>query len=554
LLFVFAAAYLIEAPIWQPWEPAAVFGAIMDEDWRPWGVLGIIGVGVLVVMLMRALARGKRQAWILSTALLTLALMGALLEHASWRSTVLLVALLIVVAATAPLFSRRSDLRASIRGYAALALGGWLTWGQSTLRYLWRAGSAPAAPFSVRFVFISLRLSVYALLAYGVWQLVRPTLVARMNSRDQRNERDEAGMVVKRHGELSTAHFALGTDKRYFWSHSRQSLIAYRVAHGVALVLSDPIGPTDERDGILDAFLACCQRQDWRVALYQIGPQTQQWCRRRGLFTVKIGEDAIVDVEQFTLQGKAGAAVRHAVARARRGGVRVRIFHNEALPADIFTGMRHISTAWLRRQETTSEYGFSMGRFPADWSPELVTAVALGLGDEPQAFVTWTPTYVPQGWALDVMRRPANAQPGAMESLLAASIAWAREQGCARVSLGLVPLAGLGGGADCRIAASEAPTCDARRGARPLLPTFPVRHLERGVERGACYLHRRGLLLSSYHSLYFFKDKFQPTWEPRYLALSEVSALPQALTALSKSMGVGWTAMARDAWNGWRST
>jgi len=216
LLFLLAVAYLIEAPIWQPWEPSAVLGSLVDDDWRPWGLLGIIGIGALLVLLMRALARGKRHAWLVTTALLLLALVGALIEHVAWRSVLMLLALLTVALATAPLFSRRSDPRASIRGYAALALWGWLTWSQSTLRVLWGVGSAPTSTFPAHLTFISLRLSVYALLTYGVWQLVRPAHLGRTSAGDQRAERVEAGRLVRRYGTASTAHFALSLDKSYF--------------------------------------------------------------------------------------------------------------------------------------------------------------------------------------------------------------------------------------------------------------------------------------------------------------------------------------------------
>jgi phosphatidylglycerol lysyltransferase len=539
LLFALTAAYLLETPIWQPWQPSALLGSLVDDDWRPWGILGIFGIGALLVLLMRALARGKRQAWVLTTALLSLALLGALLEHASRRSLIVLLALLVLALATAPLFSTRSDLRAAARGYAALALAGWLTWGQATLHQLWRAGSGRMSAFPARLMFVSLRLTAYALLIYGVWQVIRPALVARVGAKERSIEREEAVAVVRSYGETSTAHFALGADKRYFWSPTRQSLIAYRVVGGVALALADPIGPPHEREETLDDFLAHCQRQDWRLALYQIGPEIQRWSRQQGLFTVKIGEDALVDAQRFTLQGKASAAVRHAVARARRGGVSVRIINGAPLPEPLWRGMEEVSATWLHTQDAKRQFGFSMGRFPGDWSSALLTAVAVGPAGRVEGFVTWTPLYAGNGWALDMMRRRHDATPGAMELVLADSLLWAQSHGCERMTLGLVPFAGVDAPAAC---------ADARE-AEDAAP-----FLARRMEQSAHYLHRRGLLLGAYRSLYFFKDKFQPVWEARYLAVSEVSALPQVLAALSQAMGVGWREMARDVWRGLRST
>jgi lysylphosphatidylglycerol synthetase-like protein (DUF2156 family) len=175
-----------------------------------------------------------------------------------------------------------------------------------------------------------------------------------------------------------------------------------------------------------------------------------------------------------------------------------------------------------------------MGRFPADWSPEMLTAVAVDAHGDVQAFVTWTPLYAANEWSLDLIRRDAEAVPGAMELLIAESFAWASAHGCERMSLGLLPLAGL----DAETRAMEG------RQAPP----------EALIERGASYLHQRGVLLSSYASLRHFTEKFHPTWEARYLLLGEASAAPQVLLALAQAMGGGWRAVAQEAWEKLRAT
>jgi phosphatidylglycerol lysyltransferase len=284
------------------------------------------------------------------------------------------------------------------------------------------------------------------------------------------------------------------------------------VACGVALALGDPIGPAEESEATIREFCAYSRRQDWAVAWYQATAATRLLFRRAGLHDYKIGEEAVVDLGTFTQQGKIGERVRHAVSRARRGGVTVRIWQGEAIPDAIFAGMKRVSAAWMGGHGASSQMGFSMGRFPAEWSPDLLTAVALDAEGEVQAFTTWTPLYAGNGWALDAMRRLPDAIPGAMELLIAECFAWARERGCARASLGLVPLAGL----------CEDTTCDGEDAVAPSL-----------VERGAAYLQRRKLLLGNYAALARFKGQFQPAWEPRYLVVADRAALPSVLRALA---------------------
>lgn len=532
LLLLVALIYVLAALATQAWQPELLIEQVVDLDAVTWGRAGAVALALLLALVARALARGKRQAWLLSLVLLCLSLVGAILERSSMRSIVIILIFIALLVALAPLFTTRSDLRSSMRGYAALAVGGWVAWGRSFLLHVLRANHIHFLFIPSPLLLAPLRVVTYLILAYGVWQLLRPALAARSLARD---EHDRAATIVRQYGAHSTVHFALAPDKSYFFSASGRSLIAYRVAHGVALALADPIGPAEERTLVLDAFLAYCRRQDWPVALYQATPTMQRACRRRGLFALKIGEDALVDLGRFTLQGKIGAPVRHAVARARRGGLTVRVFHGEQPPETIFAGMRRASAAWLGKQEATVQFGFSMGRFPQDWSPDLLTAVALGPDEQVQAFVTWTPLHAGNGWALDNIRRESKTEPGAMELLLAESVAWAQEHGCARMTLGLVPLAGL----------EVAPL--ATDGAPAAAPS------SRLLERSAAYLHRHGLLLGAYRSLYAFKNKFQPEWEARYLVVSEVAALPQILSALAFAMGIGWRGMARDTWDAVRA-
>jgi phosphatidylglycerol lysyltransferase len=416
-----------------------------------------------------------------------------------------------------------------VRGYIAVALGGWLTWTHVFLYHALKVGrvTLQAPPWIILF---PLRILIYAILAVGLWQLLRPVLRERAHAR---GERERAGEVVRRSGLLSTAYFALGEDKRYIWSNSRQTLLPYRVVGGVALALSDPIGPVEEHAETLAQFIAYCRRQDWAFGVYQASPDACLLGRKSGLRGIKIGEDALVDLRTFTLEGKAGAAVRHSVARARRGGLIVRLFHGERLPDDIYASMQRVSNSWLRQRAIQGQFGFSMGRFPSDWSPQMLTAVALDAQGAVQAFVTWTPLYAANGWSLDLIRRDADAVPGAMELLIAESFAWASGRGCERMSLGLLPLAGL----DTETRASEGASTAS----------------EALIERGARYLHQRGVLLSSYASLRHFKEKFHPTWEARYLLVGEASATPQVLLALARVMGGGWRVVAQEAWENLRT-
>ena len=532
-LALLALANLVDALVIHPWVGATFGEQAMDLDALGFGRAEAAMLSAILLLVARALAHGKRQAWWLSLFALGCSAWATLPSLRHWpfllshSTLVLLVALL----ALAPLFSRRSDPQALRRGYVALAAGLACVFLLQAIYHNWHpAYLAPWLLYRQITVYL-LRGGTLMAAAYGVVTVLRPVRAARRLARD---ERARALVVVRRYGTLSTAHFAMGEDKSYYWSGTGQAFIAYRLIKGVALVLGDPVGPSEEGDALLRAFVTYCRAQDWTVAWYLASPRVRAWCRRWGMSAHKIGEEAVIEIGRFTMVGKIGAPVRHSVTRARRGGMHVQLWQGEELPEAIVAGMKRVSSAWQTAQHANVQMGFSMGRFPADWSPELLTAVACDDAEEVQAFLTWTPLYRGDGWSLDAMRRAEKTEPGTMELLIAESIAWARERGYHHMSLGLAPLAGLGTEPEAALSVGHESTS--------------------ALERIAVNLHHRKLFLANYATLFHFKAKFQPTWEPRYLIVEDSRALPRVLHTLMHAMGYSWKSIARDALSGLRTS
>ena len=243
LVFVLVAlTNIVTALLTLPAIPIDQVSQIVDLDEFAWGRAGAIALGLLLLLVARALARGKRQAWLLSLAMLAISLAGALAEHAHARSLILVLVSLMALLALGPAFTRRSDRISSMRGYIALALGGWLTWTHAFLYHALKVGHVtiqlPPWP-----ILVPLRILTYMLLP---WASGNSYAQSCGSASSARGEHERATEVVRRHGLLSTAYFALGEDKRYIWSDSGQTLLPYRVVGGVALALSDPIGPAEE--------------------------------------------------------------------------------------------------------------------------------------------------------------------------------------------------------------------------------------------------------------------------------------------------------------------
>jgi phosphatidylglycerol lysyltransferase len=516
----------------------------LDLDQLATGRPGAIIIALVLLPVVRAMLRGKRHAWLLAVALCSFSLASSRLSHDDSSYTLMVFGLLLALLLLAPLFPARSDSRSLLRGYAVLAVSLACLIGHGVVDVLqnqtilvaghllhFKPGLLPSATMT------TLQILAFLFLGYGVLEVLRPVLRAR---RMHRADIAGARKIVEQYGTRSMAHFTLlGTDKSYFWSSTGASFLAYRLSFGVALVLGDPIGPEEELEPLLLAFSAYCLRQDWKFAMYQASPWMLQVGRKFNLSAYKVGEEAIVPVAYFTTKGKAGAAVRHRIARARRDGVTVRCLWGVQLSDGIAVGMKRITSAWMAMHDTRIQMGFSLGQFPADWSPQLLTAVAFDRKGEVQAFVTWTPLYEGNGWSLDIMRRLPDATPGIMEMLISESIDWARERGYVTMSLGLAPLAGLDNSLEVDLRDAATAELEVTRSDTSGPPSW--------LERSVAFLYNHKILLGNYASLQVFKSKFNPIWESRYLIVRDTSALPVILAALAQAHGYTWRAVLRDS-------
>jgi phosphatidylglycerol lysyltransferase len=480
-------------------------------------------VGFLLIMLSRGLVRGKRKAWELTLGLLALSTFfhaargGWVL--ASWGA----VLAVILVGMLRPLFRARSDPPSVMRGYAALFTGLALVFVYAVSGFYWlRTQFAPVVHLES-----AIRMSVHTLawmrlmqhipltpqahwflnavpwlslsaLAFGVVQVLRPVATTLLPAP---LEREEVQALVRRWGTGPISYFALTSEKSYYFDSSHRAVLAYRLAGNVAVVAGDPIGPPDALPGLVGEFAAFCQQQDWHVVYWQVAPPLLGLYTAQGLQTMKIGEDAVIDPQTFTLRGNAMQNVRASARHAEKAGLAVRFFRGPVTEPSLVHQMEAISSAWLA-QKGGVEMGFSMGRFGEQSEGDTVFALAVDNDQRVHAFVNFVPVYGRNGWALDLMRRDAAAS-GAMELLLAGAIEYFAEQGAEAVSLGLAPQANSAG------------------------------EPSSSIEQLCSYFTSRFGGLAKARSLYNFKRKFQPRWESRYLVYPNTMTLPRVGLALA---------------------
>ncbi|HYR89687.1 MAG TPA: phosphatidylglycerol lysyltransferase domain-containing protein [Terriglobia bacterium] len=358
---------------------------------------------------------------------------------------------------------------------------------------------APRTHYATWFLY-SFKLMTVIAVAYAGASVFRPVVYI---FRTRPYERDTARRLVTEYGHSAQDFFKLWRDKSFFFSPAKDCFVAYRVASGTAVVLGDPVGPAAMIPQNLQAFLSLCRENDWGVAFYQCAADYLFTYRSLGLHKLKVGDDAIVDLRGFSLEGGDMKRLRNKVRAFEKSGFEI-VVHNPAVPNDVLVQARRVSDEWLTipgRHERT----FTLGGFDTNY---LRTTTLFSLTDQQGnmvAFANIIPSFRPSETTIDLMRHGIHAPNGAMDYLFIKLFTYSRERGFERFNLGMAPMAGF---RDKEEASAE--------------------------ERAVHYFFQRLNFLFSYQGLLHYKTKFASSWEPRYLVFPNVLDLPRIALALAK--------------------
>ncbi len=320
--------------------------------------------------------------------------------------------------------------------------------------------------------------------------------------------------LLARHGDRdSLGYFALRNDKSVIWSPSGKACVCYRVVSGVMLAAGDPIGDPEAWPGAIAEFLAVAARHAWRPAVMgcsELGAEV--WCREGDLSALELGDEAIVNVTDFSLSGRPMRNVRQMVNRVAKNGYTADVRRVGDIPRAELDRIVKVADSW-RGSHTERGFSMALGRLggAGDGDCVMVTAKENGVLRAVLHFVPWGP----DGLSLDLMRRDRTAQPGLNDFLIVEAIKAAPGLGVKRMSLNFAMF----------------------RAA-----------LERGERIGAGPVTKawRSLLVFmsrwfQIESLYKFNAKFCPVWEPRFFVFPGGRDAPRiALAALEAEAFLVW--------------
>jgi phosphatidylglycerol lysyltransferase len=418
------------------------------------------------------------------------------------RAATLFGCALTLAAGTVDLTAARVHPQSFLAGTTLLAtavpLARGRRWALYTIAFL--------ASLSVALHFVQARDAIpfnYAIALLGTAVFLRHafTLPSPWSLSDDSRERARALSLVSRFGRSGQDFFKTLADKSLFFTTNGSSFVGYRVAHSVAIALGDPVGPPAEIPNAIREFVAFCRSRGWSAAFHQTGAEFLSIYESLGFRHMKVGEDGIVDLTEFTTEGSRMKEIRKSIHRLERAGVRV-VAYPPGAPEEAIREARAISDEWLRLPGRR-ERRFTLGQFSEEYLASTSFFVAYDAGGKGLAFVNLAPSYAPGLATMDLMRRRVDAPNGIIDYLFVRVFAELKAQGYTRVNLGMAPLCGFADG--------ERPHWD-----------------ERLVHRA---LHRFSRVLS-FQGLCAFKAKYATSWQPRYTVYGSPLSLPKLGLAL----------------------
>src|SRR5215469_825179 len=223
------------------------------------------------------------------------------------------------------------------------------------------------------FNLLTTSLGVFTLVV-TVYLFLRP---AHPKSRHTQQDDAQIRELLGKHGHRdSLGYFALRDDKRVIWSPTGKSCVGYRVVSGVMLASGDPIGDPEAWPGAISVFLAEAARHAWRPAVMgcsELGAEV--WCREGDLTALELGDEAIVNVADFSLSGRAMRNVRQMVTRVAKNGYVAQVRRVRDIPAEELQQLVRVADSW-RGSQTERGFSMALGRLGAPGDEECVLVIA----------------------------------------------------------------------------------------------------------------------------------------------------------------------------------
>lgn len=304
---------------------------------------------------------------------------------------------------------------------------------------------------------------------------------------------------LKDKGGSFTAHLLYLNDKHIYWASSNEVIIGFEVSSNVVVVLGDPIGNSKYFGDAIEEFRDFVDEYGYKLVFYEISDELLPMYYDHGYYFFKLGETALVDLEEFDISSSKNRDFRNVLSRFKRDGYYFEFKYIDNIDDELYRELQDVSNEWL---EGRSEIGFSLGFMDRRYLEHSPLAFIRKVDtDEIVAFASLMPKYDDnQSMSMDLMRFKKQVPNNTMTFLILNIILSLKDNGYKIFNLGMAPLSNVG----------ENPNSHFR-------------------EKLAHLVFKYGNNIYGFKGLRNYKNKFRPTWASRYLAYEDITLLPSSI-------------------------
>jgi phosphatidylglycerol lysyltransferase len=486
----------------------------------------VLYIGLALLVTAAFLLRGLRNAWIIAIVLTFLSLVGHITKALDYEEAIIAALTLIILLTTGGQYRIKSSHKWMRTGFqtvllsvSAVLLFGFLsfyfidqkhfgvdfTWYESLLHTLKSFLLVeddtlhPVTRFGHEFI------AMIRIAGFLTWAFLLLTLIMPYTRRQRANEsfRQRAKFLLNQYGDSAMDYFKVSKDKLYFFSDLHEAFIAYRIAGGFAIVLEEPVCAEEYKAEVLQEFDAHCRKMGLKTAFYRVNEDSIAYFNELKKKKLMIGQEGIMEVAQFSLEGRDKKSLRNGLNNLQKKGYTVAI---RTAPHDdeLLQQLRMVSDDWLQ-SFTRAEMIFAQGMFD---EKELRLQDIITVADSEGkviAFLNIIPDYAEEECTYDLIRKTNDAPAASADALILKLIDYARDNKKLYINLGMVPLSGM---------------------------TQPDNTAEQLLKLMAPTIKR----FKQYHGLREFKEKYATFWENKYLVYEHDFDLFQLPSALRKVM------------------
>ena len=463
----------------------------------------LVGAGLLI--LARGLQKRLDAAYHLTIVLLTAGIIFTFLRGLDYEEAIILTVMLIALLPCKRQFYRKASITSERLTPAWIVLitvvllcSAWI--GFFSYKHVayssqlwWQFALNDDAP---RF----LRATAGTVIIMFLFAFARLFVPAKPKAAPDTANSDQIQNIVRRCGK-TYAWLALLGDKKFLFNENQDAFIMYGVEGRSWVAMGDPVGPENRWEQLLWSFRESCDRYGGWPVFYQIEPSRLDLYLDLGMTFLKLGEEARVSLPSFSLEGAHRKGLRSSHNKIESENCTFEIIPQADVPP-FFSELQSVSDAWLA-DKNTREKRFSIGFFNPDYLQRTPVAVVKSNG-KIIAFANVLTGAEKEELSVDLMRFLPDSPNGLMDFLFIEIMLWGKREGFQWFNFGMAPLSGFED--------------------RALAPLW---------SRVGAFVFHHGEHFYNFQGLRQYKEKFDPKWQPKFLACPKGLILPRILTNIA---------------------